>query len=251
MKNRFFISMMLAAASCLLLEAGTAGADVYMKQRRHTGPMNVMGQERPAEDVVEEIWITPAGFRNDSRDSSTIMLLDRKEMITIDHAEKSYTRMPMNLGEQMKQQTRGEHASEAEAFQALMQNMMKMEVDVRPKGEKKKIGAWNCEGYTVTLSTVMGPTTSEVWATQDLKMDPALQDRYTSSIAAAMPGMQQSMGRFMEEMKKIKGVQVLNVSTAKMMNHSFTTETRLLEFKNAKAPGDLFALPSGYSEKGL
>jgi len=47
----------------LLIVSGLAQADVYMEQKRHSDGMKVMGQQQPAEDVIEKIWITDKGSR--------------------------------------------------------------------------------------------------------------------------------------------------------------------------------------------
>ena len=32
-------------------------ADIYMKRKRHTDAVKIMGMDQPASDVIEEIWI--------------------------------------------------------------------------------------------------------------------------------------------------------------------------------------------------
>ena len=32
-------------------------ADVYMKQKQHNDAYSIMGQEHPAEDVIQEVWM--------------------------------------------------------------------------------------------------------------------------------------------------------------------------------------------------
>jgi hypothetical protein len=64
-----------------------------------------------------------------------------------------------------------------------------------------------------------------------------------------MPGMQGSMETMKKEMEKIKGVQVMTVSSVIMMGQPQKTTTELLEFKEGKAPADIFAIPAGYKKQ--
>lgn len=235
----------------LVIVSSLAQADVYMKQKRHSDGMKVMGQQKPAEDVVEKIWITDKGFRSDNPQSSMIMLLDKKVMIMINHKEKSYTEMPMNMGDMMSKKSKDMDAEDRAAFQKMMKGMMKMEVSVQPTGEKKKIKGWNCKKYIMTLTTFMGPFSNEIWATEDLKMDMDLYAKFSSSMMAAMPGMKNAADQMMKEMKKIKGVQVLNISTMNIMNQTTKSTTELLDFKKGKAPSGIFIVPSGYKKKSI
>ena len=239
----------LLTLACLIA-AGSAQADVYMKQRQHSDGMQIMGQQKPAEEVIEEIWITNRGFRSDSSKNSMIMLLEEKKMIMINHEDKSYAEMPMNMGEMMSKITEGEDKEEAAAFQNMMKNMMKMEATVQVTGEEQNIKGWKCKKYILTLNTFMGPMTNEIWATEDLKIDTDLYTKFSSTMMAAMPGMESALGPMMEEMKKIKGVQVRTILTQKIMNQTMTSTTELLEFKDGKAPADLLNVPSGYTRKG-
>ena len=84
-----------------LMVSALAQADVFMKQKRHTGGMEFMGQKQPAEDVIEEIWLTDKGFRSNNPKNSVMMLLEKKVMIIINHTDKSYMEMPMNMGDMM------------------------------------------------------------------------------------------------------------------------------------------------------
>ena len=228
-----------------------AQADIYMKQKRHSDGFKIMGQQKPAEDVIEEIWITDDGFRSDNPRNSMIMLLDKKKIIMIDHGNKNYTEMPMDMGDMMSKIKKGKDDEDAEAFQNMMNSMMKLEANVQITSEKEKIKGWNCKKYILTLTTFMGPITKEIWATEELKIDMDLYAKFSSAMMAVMPGLQNAMSEMMKEMKKIEGVQVRTISTQKIMNQTTTSTTELLEFKDQKAPAGLFKIPQGYKQKKL
>ena len=48
----------IALIICLIFMTTLAMGDHYMKQKRHTDAIEIMNQQQPAEDMIEEIWIT-------------------------------------------------------------------------------------------------------------------------------------------------------------------------------------------------
>ena len=241
MKKIFTI---FATLFLLILTSGYADADIFTKSRQHADAMQIMGQNQPAEDVVETTWLTSKGSRSDNPKHSVIVRLDQKKRIMIDHTDKSYTEMPLDGKKMMpqgdQQNTQG---------QAAFQGMMKMDVSVAATNEKKKIKGWKCKKYIMTMKTFMGVMTDEIWATEDLKIDKDLYARLNSSMMSGMPGMQNSMKDMTRELKKIKGVRVYTTMTQEMMGQKIRHTTELLEFKKSKAPAGLFKIPKGYQKK--
>ena len=239
-------------SSCILLLTQVVQADIFIKQKRHSDAMKIMGQEQPAEDVIEEVWVTDEGFRSDNPKNSIIVKLDDKTITMIDHEKKSYSEMPMDMNKMMPQTEAGKKdAEDMAAFQNMMKNMMKIDISVQPMSDTKKIKNWMCKKYLMTMNTFMGAFTSEIWATEDLKIDANLYSKFASSMMAAIPGMQSNLEAMTTEMKKIKGVQVHTIMTQNIMNQEHKIITELLEFKEAKAPADLFKLPAGYKKQNM
>ncbi len=250
---------------CILLTTffliGLVHGDIYMKEKKHTDAVKIMGQEQPATDEITEVWITTKGIRTDSPKGSMIILIDEKKMIMIDHEKKTYTEMPMNMGQMMSKAAKEEGMDDKEAEQAgeanqammqgMMQGMMKMEVTVQPTAETKKINNWNCKKYNLAMNTFMGPMNTEIWASEDLKIDKDLYAKYTTALMSMMPGMQSGMGNMMREMEKIKGVQVRSIAKHEMMGQTISSSTELIEFKDGTAPANLFKIPAGYKKKEM
>ena len=229
-------------------------ADIFMKQKTQSQGGGMPGMDQGKEEKIQTVWITENQLRSDEGDHSVIMLLDTKKMYMLDHAKKTYAEMPMNVGDmmdsKMDEAMSGEDMSAEE--KAMMQSMMKgateMKVTVTPTNERKKIGNWNCRKYVQEMKTMMGPTSSEIWATEELKIDYKVYEKFMSAMGGqggTFGGMMSSMA---EEMKKIKGVPVLTITSINMMGASMSSTTELIEFKEAKAPKGTFTLPSGYKK---
>lgn len=226
-------------------------ADIYMKRKRHTDAVKIMGMDQPASDVIEEIWITKNGLRSDDPQKTMIMLTDTQKVIMIDHAAKTYFEKSLDMNDMMAKTDGGKNPEEAAAMKEMMKNMMKMDATVQPTNETKKIKGWTCKKYILTMNTFAGAITNEVWATEDLNVEQELYDKLASSMTSFMPDMGDTIKGMQEEMKKIKGVQVKSISTQNIMNQTRTSTTELIEYKEKKAPKNLFRIPQGYTKKTM
>ncbi len=235
----------------MLCMPGLSSADVYIKYKRHTDAVKIMGLEKPEENVDEEIWITRKGYRSDDPKSSVIMLRYEPKVIRIDHREKTYVQRDLNKDELQIRITEGKDPEKTAAMKGMMGNMMKIEASVQTTDEQKKIGSWNCKKYFLSVKTFMGQFDNEIWATEDLKMDPVLYNQLTSLMISEFPGTDNPMKEVRAEINKIKGIQVKIISTRKILNQTRQSVTDLLEFKESKAPENILATPKGYKEKIL
>jgi len=92
---------------------------------------------------------------------------------------------------------------------------------------------------------MMSSSTSEIWATEDIKVNTDLFRTLGFSIMAKQPGFDKAF----EEMKKIKGVSVLTTSTSSVMGAKIKSTQELLEVKEAKAPAGIYDVPVSYKKE--
>jgi len=243
----------MAALMCVMVACpGMALADIFMRQKHHTGSFQVMGQTQPAKDSIQNIWMTDTVIRNDSEQQTVIVRLDKQTVTMIDHAKKTYAEMPLNMDKAMGEMGGEKMTKEQkDAMAGMMKSMMKFTMKVTETGEKKKIGAWNCRKYIQKLDTAMGPTTTELWATEDIKVKGDIFAKYTAIMMTMQPGLRESMAQVMQETKKIKGVTVLTESSSTMMGATLKTSMQLLEFKEGRAPATIATVPAGYKKQAM
>jgi len=229
---------------------GPAAADTFLKYKRHTDAFKVMGQSQPEKNEETFTWLAPGKVRMDMADQkSSIVLLDKKVMVLLDHANKTYTEMPLDL-DKILDQTVGQESGSAEGnamakkMMGLAKSMMKFKITVTETGETKTIGNWNARKYILNMDMTMGSSTSEIWASQDIKIDPMLYYSAANAAMAAMGDMQEMM----KEIQKIKGISVLNVSKAKVMGTEVTTSEELLEAGEGNPPAGTYDIPAGYKK---
>ena len=247
--KRTSISLCGLVVLALLALWGTVQADTFVKQVTHTDSFKVMGQVQPAEDDTSTMWLAKDKACMIGTDNkSSILRADKGIMYFVDHESKTYAEMPIeDLGDIKKMaglEDDEEAAQAAEMMQGMVAGMMSMEVTVTPTDEKKKIKDWSAKKYIVEVKMPMGSTKSDVWASEDIKIDHDMFYTLSNAFMALMPGFQKAM----EEMKKIKGMTVLSVGEAKVMGASVKTTTTLLEHSTKSAPAGIFDVPKDYKK---
>ena len=244
--------MLLCVVMCLvmLLSQQFALADIYLKQKQKTNAFLMMGQEQPAQEFETESWISDGAMWT-KMGNKGILIKEDGSMIMLDHVGKTYTEMSMNYEKMAEASGDKMDAEDMAGLKQFMNKMMDIKISVKPTGEKKKINGYNCQKYIQTMEMGMGTNKSIIWATTDIKVDPDSYAKFTASTLANQPGMEQSIDKIVHEMKKIKGVQVLNETTMNMMGQEMKTSVELLEIKEGKAPSKVFLIPKGYKKKAM
>ena len=230
----------------------TVQADTYIKQKNHTDGFSMMGQDQPPQDDLFVTWMGKDKARMDhGKDTSMIILLDKKIMYTISHAEMKYQEMPFSeTSDFLTGAISGSDLSDEEKAQAqqMMEGfaqMMTPKVTVTETGETKKIKNWKCKKYIVAMDMMGQTSTSDVWATEDIKVDYELYTTLIYSMMPKTPGLEEMI----KEMKKIKGLTVLSTGTTSMMGTDVKTTQELLEVSEKPAPAGTYKVPEGYKKE--
>jgi len=236
----------------LTLMFQNAYADIYIKQKRHTDAVTMMGHTQPARDVINESWITSDKVTTMNKKQKVIIDMDKKIITMVNYEKKTIIDMPMDFSKNIDRMNRKGDMSQKEKaqFQQVMGKMMQMDVKIEETNERKKIGKWNCRKYLQTIQMAMSTTKSEIWATEDIKMDKDLYAKYSVGMLAQLPGMGQNISAVTQELKKIKGVHVYSEQTMTMMGQPIKSSIELMEFKEGKAPSNIFDLPAEYKKSG-
>lgn len=224
--------LILLASSVLSCSAPFTVAAVYLEQKTHMDPTSIMGQNQPARDIVQKIWLEGDKMATDSGDgNSMIIRLDQKKLIIVNHGAKSYqaTALPIKFPPEMEK----------------MMGMMQFKADVRKTGEAKVIRGYNCQGVEMTMTGMMNMTMKmKMWCTQDIKIP--FEKYYAMS--AEMVSFQPSMKEMMDKMKALAvGIAVETDITTEVMGAKMHMTTSLVKAEAAAtAPQGAFDTPAGY-----
>jgi hypothetical protein len=244
--------VIVSAVSALLLLQSTSFADTALRFKHHSDAYSIMNNEVPAADGEAKTWIGTDKARIDQGgDTSIIVHLKDNVVFFIDNKAKTYSELSLeNLLGQVKEALTGEQSSGEEnaALSAMMQGLMqvvKISVTVTPGSEKRKIGAWNCQKYTINQSLgVAGTSISEVWASPDIKVDPEFYAKFRNFAFVKFAGFDEAV----VELKKIKGAPVFISSASQVMNTSIKSTEELVDVRESPAPSGWYDIPKGYKK---
>jgi len=237
------------ALLCLLLAMGLAvpaNADSFIKMATHTDAMEMMGQKVPAQDDTSSVWMRGGSSCSITPDGKRYLYNHAEGMIyMIDPSTKTYAKMSMNVEDMIKEAEEEISDEEAQQAKAMAEAMMgQMEITVTPTGESKNIKGWNTTKYIMDMSMAMGNTKTELWATEDIKIDYDAFKSVTNSKMLMMPGFEDVL----EEWKKVKGLAVYSVTETSMMGTTARTTMEVLEYADEDAPAGTFDVPEGYNQ---
>ena len=228
------------------------GADTFLKYEKTTDAYEIMKQKVPAKTTQSVMWIRGDKARCDDGEGHTAIFdAKTKTAFFINHAEKTYGTFSLGGGKGMMEQA-VEQGAEDEEQAAQMKKMMKgmgamlqMEAKVTASNEKKKIGQWACNRWNVQITMAGIPSTSVIWACENIKVDGEWMDAVRNF---AMYG-QEGFDKMLAEMKKIKGVPVLTTASSEAMGAHVKYTEKLLEHAEKPAPAGSYEVPKGYQKR--
>jgi hypothetical protein len=249
--KQLFIGSVLFAFITLSIIPVMLHADFYIQQKRHTDAFEVMGKTEPAKDEMSVMWMSGDRGRIDTgEDHSMIIRLDKNIMYGLDHTRMQYTEMPFGSLDDIVSHSlaqsgmSGEEQAEAQKVMKGFMGMMKIEAEVTETDEKKNIKGWNCRKYIMKTKMMGMGGTSEIWATEEIKINYDLYRSLGAAFLAKQPGAE----KLFEEMKKIKGIPIMTVSTSSAMGTEVKSTEELIEAKEKSAPAGLYDIPEGYKK---
>jgi hypothetical protein len=233
-----------AATAVLMLVGAQTWADDYLKIHHLTDATEVMGEPQPAVDEVVEVWLGADRARMDTGKSSSVILSEPDQLLyVIDHHEKTWSEVPMDLTKAVSQMAGSDETAQMVA--GLMGSMLQVQAAVTDTGEDKTVGRWPCRVYKLNITMPVGTTDSVICAHPDIDVRGGLYYRLANVMLAGQPGFQEAL----REMEKIKGLPVHTVSTVAAMNSTIRTTDELLDYQQGTAPAGTFDLPEGYTQK--
>ncbi len=237
-------SKILVCAAVVAMMINSVYADIMMKRKIHTDAMKMMGMTTPAKDEISTTWIAEGKMSNDSPESMVILRSDKEVIYTISKKDKKYVEIPFS--------TLTSVAADPQMDEVMKGMAGQIKISITETAETKDINGWKCRKYNQVMTMPMvGPVTSEVWASPDIKVDFEMYMKASAALYARMPGMGSALQDIIKEMKKMKGIPVLTTTTMKMMGAEMKTSDELLEVKEDKAPAGVFEIPAGYKKTDM
>ena len=233
------IRKILVALVAVFLVTGIVSADLKVVKKTHRDGFQIMGQDNPAQDAEEVTWIGDDRLRIDQGDSSSIVRLDTKQLILVNHVDETYNviDLPLDLSAFLPEQ-----------MAAQMKAMMTFDIEVTPADERKKVGKWNARRYDLKMVSKMVTVESALWATTEIDVDLTAYHKMYQQIIGLQPGME----GMADEMLKVKGF-VVAMDGAMIMNmmggSKVATTEETVSAEQLDAPAGTYDSPAGYSKQ--
>lgn len=225
----------LAALVIVLFCTVFLTADIYIQQKTHSDAFSIMGQNTPEKNEISHMWIGKNKMATLGKDMSFIVNLDKKEIVMINHKNKTY--VPMTLPLQLDKY-----------FPAQMLQMMGgVTVTVNPTGETQTINSWKCQGYDMNIKMMMMNMKTKVWASTDVPFDwKNFQDTLYMEFAKVSMRLGEDSA---QELKKIDGFQIKSEMSVSMMGQEMKTTQEVVEISKKSAPAGTYTVPAGYTKQ--
>jgi hypothetical protein len=219
------------------LAAGLAAAETKIVKTVHQDGFSAMGQETPARDHEQVLWLGEGRLRIDQEKSSSIIRTDLKKLFILHHDRKTYYEidLPVSIEEMLP----------PEMAQHLM-GMMKMDVSISPSDETRKVGPWEARRYDMTVSSAMMGMKTVIWASRDTGIE---SDEF-QSMFGEMIKMQPGMHEVVAKMSIIEGFVVAQEGSMTMPmlgDTEVSSSETVTSIEQAPAPDGTYDLPAGYS----
>ena len=240
------ITLVICSLACLLIIVfvSNASADSYFKQQTYTGAIETMGQPTPERYDTTETWVGEKNSYSSLPGNYAFLIkVDEGIGISINHNDSSYAEVSMDFDVLLSKVV--DDTKKAEKTKDAIGNMMgTMEATVTSTDETKKIKDWNAKKYI--LNVIFGKMTmkSEIWATEDIKIDYNLYYLTTNAMMSSLPGFEDLVSEF----NKIKGISVLTNGELDMMGNKSISSNTLLEYKEIDPPTGIYEIPKGYKK---
>jgi hypothetical protein len=221
-KDRFLSVFALSLAICLLFVT-LSFADWYLEQKSVT-----KSGENPENTAIQKIYMKDKMMKiEDSSSNQTIYIRVDKDVVwTSDNAKKQYYEQKLSQTMQL--------------MKLFKQNQT---IDLKPTGNKKKIGKYNCEEYTVTMSGGLMNMTSEMWVTKDINVMKDFKDLFSA--------YRQSTAEIYEKIAALGAYPVLQKITNNVMNTKVINTIELTKAEEKKLDAKIFDMSAGYVLKQM
>jgi hypothetical protein len=245
MKRRSLAIAVALVSVCLCIGLTVNAAPQFFKSdlTLHATETTSSGRGADRTTTVTTNLSGAAVKRSQSDGADTILRLDEGKMVFVDNNKKTYSEVTFQeLQATMDKANAAMQNLPPEAI-AMMKRMggpATAEITVTKTGAGEPIAGYATDKYLVT-----GPMSMEIWAAPDLKVPP----QYYDAMKARMPANPVlDMGKVFEEMKKINGYPLKQISTMKMGAMASTSTMVVTAVDKTPIAKTTFDVPAGYKK---
>lgn len=199
---------------------------------------------------ISTTYLTSDRVRTSSPDQDAIMDLKAGHFVFIDNKKKEYwetTTAEMEAAAKQLEAQMSRMAEQMKNMPAALRDKLGggpiAPVTVEKGTGTKVVAGHNCQPYTVSMGDSMK---IEMWVASDVEYPvQSLDARKALFVGPTM----QKFAKVFEEMKKIKGYPLLEVTTMKIMGQTVQSTHEVTEITKRAIAAAAFEIPAGYKKK--
>ncbi len=229
--------MKTLAALCLAAGLLTSAlADTKIVEVRRIDATEVMGHSEPAREETVTLWIGEDRLRTDLGQKVMLIRLDEQRFYILHTPDRRYsvTDLPISLRNIVP-----------DAMWPMIEPMldkMKIEVQVTPREETRRIAGFDCRRYDMEMHSATFKARSVIWASEQIRL-PATATRM---LTATMFVMQKDIDQLVAEMSKIRGYRVYQETTTEYMGSTSHSIEEVRSVEELDPPAGIYSVPDGY-----
>ncbi len=243
-RNRTIFAVVVSVFACAAIAWAGAPQGFFASDLTIHQIENTTGGRGGPRTVTSTTYVSGNALKRTASDGTDVILrLDAQKMILVDNAKKTYSEITFQQMDEAMSKASAAMTNmppEAMAQMRKMMGNMASEVTVTDTHTGETIA-----GYTTEKYLVKGPMDMEIWAAPALKVPPQLYD----AIKLRLPRNPMfDFGKLYDEMKKINGWPVKQVTTMKMMGMESRTESVVTAVEKGAITKTTFDAPAGYKK---
>lgn len=227
------------AGLLMLMTVPAVQADMYIRARASTDPINAYGQNIPAREMIIEQWIGDDFYYQKSEETLSYLYdLKKNKIYLILHRTKSYLELtpPIDFASLLPDE-----------FSQMAQALEQITISVKPTGETRTINNLKCQGYEVEITVLMMPTLMKVWASEEI---PSNLKNFTEKIWPELLKLQlRGNDTVKSEMAKIKGLWMAYETRMQTMGLEISSRYQVEEISKKTPPAGIYTVPADFKKK--
>ncbi len=227
------------AGLLMLMTVPAVQADMYIRARASTDPINAYGQNIPAREMIIEQWIGDDFYYQKSEETLSYLYdLKKNKIYLILHRTKSYLELtpPIDFASLLPDE-----------FSQMAQALEQITISVKPTGETRTINNLKCQGYEVEITVLMMPTLMKVWASEEI---PSNLKNFTEKIWPELLKLQlRGNDTVKSEMAKIKGLWMAYETRMQTMGLEISSRYQVEEISKKTPPSGIYTVPADFKKK--
>lgn len=217
--------------------ATVAVADTLMVKKISNDAYTMMGQQQPAKEETQKVWIGSDRMAMHGDETSVILRRDSKKLYLVMHDQKVVYEadLPFDLMSTVPPQ-----------MAEMMRQQMQLDVEVTPTEENKELDGYQTKRYDVVAKSPMTTVSETHWVTKEIELDTSV---YFDMLAEVEGSMQPAMKDMREKMSTIDGVPVMIEREIKTPAGVISGRETLVSFEEKDAPEGTYEPPAEYTVK--